>query len=278
MRFGKLMSVTVALVAGMAFGNLPTEIQVDLRMDEIDYVSGERVRCVVDVKNMAPETVSVGRPDSRDYLFVEVFCASDMRQLEVTTKKPFVVPFKLSSNQGQKFEVFLADYYPLREPRHYLARTVFVHRGTRFEGQYRAFDIVPGMKITGAVQMFSNRPGLTREFSLVQWSRKGHEHLFVGATDSGTSDRKWVTTDVGQLMKITKPTISILPSGEVVVLHRTNSDNFIRSEFWSMPDAIDFRSRQLVQDPETAGQNRVKEIYKEAGGVKAKGRPWWKLW
>lgn len=274
----KLLAVLVMAVAGFAFAEVPTEIQVDLKMDETDYVSGERVRCIVNVRNLTPGSLSVGFRDSTDFLFVEVFCASDMRQLDVTATKPFVVPFRLKSNQGQKFEVFLADYYPLREPRHYLARTVLVHDGTRFEGQYRAFDIVPGMRVTGAVQMFSNCEGLTREFTLLQWSRRGHEHLFVTAADSGVSERKWMTTDVGQLMKITKPTISILPGGEVIVLHRTNSDNFIRSEFWSMPNAIDFRSRQLVQDPETAGQNRVQEIYKESGGVKAKGRPWWKLW
>ena len=271
------MTVMMA-VAGFAFAESPSEITVDLKMDELDYVSGERLRCVLDVKNLSTGAVDVGHEGSPDHLFIEVFCSSDMQQLDVTARKPFVVPFRLKSNQGQKFEVFLGDYYPLREPRRYLARPVLVHGGIRFEGQYRAFDIVPGMKIGGAMQMFSNRPGLTREFSLVQWSRKGTEHLFLTAVDSGVSDRKWQATDVGSVMKITKPTISILAGGEVIVLHRTNSDNFIRSEFWSMPDALDFRSRQLVQDPETAGQNRVQEIYKESGGVKAKGRPWWKFW
>lgn len=275
---GKLIAVLAALVAGFASAELPSEISVDLKLDELDYVSGERVRGVVDVKNMAPEVVSCGFPDSRDLLIVEVFRASDMMQLDSVATKPFVAPFKIGSNQGQKLELFLADYYPLREPSRYLARPVLVHNGLRYVGQYRAFDIVPGMPSGGAMQMFSNRPGLTREFELVLWSRKGREHLFVTARDSGVSDRKWRTTDVGSMMKITKPTISILPTGEVVVLHRTSSDDFIRSEFWSMPDAIEFRSRQLVQDPETAGQNRVQEIYKESGGVKAKGRPWWKFW
>lgn len=278
MRTGKLILAMASLVAGMAFGELPSEISVDLKLDEIDYVAGERIRGVVDVKNMAPEIVSCGYPDSRDLVIVEVFRASDMMQLDSVAQKPFVAPFRIASNQGQKLEIFLADYYPLREARRYLARPVLIHGGVRYVGQYRAFDVVPGMQSGGAMQMFANRPGLTREFALVRWSRKGREHLFVTAKDSGTSDRKWLTTDVGTMMKITKPTISILPTGEVIVLHRTSSDDFIRSEFWSMPDAIEFRSRQLVQDPETAGQNRVQEIYKESGGVKAKGRPWWKFW
>ena len=87
-----------------------------------------------------------------------------------------------------------------------------------------------------------------------------------------------MTIDLGELMKITKPTISIMPTGEVVVLHRVDPDNFIRSEFWSVPDGIEFHRRELVQDPETAGTNRIRELYRGSGGVKPKEHPWWKFW
>ncbi len=253
-------------------------LSVDLRLDEIDYVVGERVRGVIDVKNMSPETISVGRANSKDRLFVEVYRASDMLELERTSERAFVAAFRLEMNEGQKLEVFLADHFALGEPRRYLARPVLVHGKKRYEGQYRAFDMVPGMRVSGALQMFANREGLSRRFELVRWGRKGTEHLFLTARDEGTSARKWRTTDVGAMMKISKPTISILPSGEVVVIHRTGPDHFIRSEFWSLPDALEFHSRELVQDPETAGQNRVQEMYNKAGGVKAVERPWWKFW
>ena len=268
-----------ALALGLAALAAPTsEISVDLKLDEIDYVSGERLRGVVDVKNMSPEKVSVGYSNSKDRLFIEVYRSSDMSQLERVRERPFVAPFRVDANEGQKLEIFLADHYALREPSRYLARPVLVHGGARYEGQYRAFDIVPGMQTAGARQMFANRPGLSREFELVRWSRKGREHLFLTAKDTGSGDRKWMTTDVGPMMKITKPTISILNGGEVIVIHRTGPDHFIRSEFWSMPDALEFRTRELVQDPATAGQNRVQDMYKESGGVKPVARPWWKFW
>ena len=204
-----------------------SEISVDLALDEIDYVSGERIRGVVDVKNMSPDSISVGRPASKDRLFVEVFRSSDMVQLQRGNEKPFVAPFRVDMNEGQKLEVFLADHYGLREPRRYLARPVLVHGGVRYEGQYRAFDVVPGLHISGALQQFANRPGLNRSFALVNWPRKGRQHLFVTAWDEGAGARKWVTTDVGPMMKITKPTVSVLPSGEVIVLHRGGPDSFI---------------------------------------------------
>ncbi len=274
-QFFRLVSLVLPLAAG-AVGTPP--ISVDLKLDELDYVVGERVRGVVDVKNMSPDTIGVGRATSKDRLFIEVYRSSDMRELERTNERPFVAAFQLEMNEGQKLETFLADHFALSEPRRYLARPVLVHGRTRYEGQYRAFDIVPGMRVTGALQMFSNRDGLSRRFELVRWMRKGCEHLFLTARDEGTSSRKWRTTDVGAMMKLTKPTVSILPGGEVVVVHRTGPDHFIRSEFWSLPDALEFHSRELVQDPETAGQNRVQEMYNKAGGVKAAPRPWWKFW
>ncbi len=269
--------VCLIVPCALLAANMPP-ISIDLQLDESDYVVGERVRGVIDVKNMSPHTISVGRADSQDRLFLEVFRASDMYELVRLAKHPFVAPFYIKMNEGQKLEVFLADHFALLEPRRYLARPVLVHGKKRYEGQYRAFDIVPGMHVTGAMQMFSNRAGLSRRFNLVQWARKGTEHLFLTAHDEGVSTRKWRTTDVGAMMKISKPTVSILPSGQVIIIHRTGPDHFIRSEFWSLPDALEFHSRELVQDPESAGQSRVQEMYNKAGGVKAVERPWWKFW
>ena len=97
------------------------------------------------------------------------------------------------------------------------------------------------------------------------------------ARDAGSSSRVWETRDLGATLRIDKPTVSVMPRGEVVVLHRLNQDQFVRTEFWSLPDALDFRSREAVGDPETAGTARVRELYKE-GGVKPKENPWWKFW
>lgn len=265
--------VSVAAVAAET-----SEITVNLKLDFGDNVVGERIRGVVDVVNISPATVSVGRKDSADRLFIEVFRSSDRSQLQKISDAPHVSSFYLKPNEGQKLETFLADYYGLRTPGRYLAKPVLVHDGVRFEGQVRAFDVVPGMRIGGALQMFSNHTGLRREFDLLTWSRGGREHLFITARDSGTSDKKWMTVDLGELMKITKPVISIMPTGEVVVLHRVDPDNFIRSEFWSVPAGIEFNRRELVQDPETAGTNRIRELYRGSGGVAPKEHPWWKFW
>ena len=109
------------------------------------------------------------------------------------------------------------------------------------------------------------------------WSRNHSEHVFLTARDSGASSRFWETRDLGQILRIEKPSISILPDGKVVVLHRLNRDQFVRTEFWSLPDELEYRMREAVGDPETAGTARVREMYKDSG-VKPKKNPWWKFW
>ena len=253
------------------------EITVDLKLAGGDFISGERIRGVIDVANSSPEKVSVGYSNSKDSLFVEVFRASDMKQLSRVGKNPFVAKFRVESSEGQKLETFLGDHYSLREPSRYLAKPVLVHDAVRYEGAIRAFDVVEGVKIAHAMQMFKNRKGLQREFELVYWNRNHSEHLFLAARDTGISNKRWETRDLGAILRIDKPSISILPTGEVVVLHRLNSDQFVRSEFWSLPDALEFRVREAVRDPETAGTARVRELYKE-GGIAPKENPWWKFW
>ena len=267
----------VSLVLSASLFAETSEIKVDLKLDGSDFVQGERIRGVVNIANPSPTKISVGYSNSRDSFFIEVFRASDLHQLPQTTRTPFVARFSLESSEGQRLETFLGDHYGLREPSRYLAKPVLVHGGVRFEGQPRAFDVVDGVRVGSAMQMFANRKGLQREFELVYWAKSHGEHLYLKAKDAGSSSRRWTTWDLGPILRLDKPTIGILPSGAVIVLHRLNQDQFVRSEFWSLPDELAFRGRQAVSDPTTAGTARVRELYKEKG-VAPKENPWWKFW
>ncbi len=274
----KILLLGICGISAALFAAPPlSEITVDLKLDQITYVVGERVRGVVDVRNMSPDKVSVGYLNSEDRFIIEVFRSAGGEQLARLTKTPITAGFRVDSNEGQKLEVFLGDHFDLSEERRYLARPVLIHSGVRYEGQLRAFDIVPGMFLSRALQIFSNEQNLNRQFELVRWTRGDTEHLFLKSQDTGASERHWTTFDLGAVMKITKPTVSIMSDGKVVVFHRLDPDYFVRSEFWSLPTTLEFREHVLVRDPETAGQARVQELYKEKG-IPAKSNPWWKFW
>lgn len=258
---------------------LPSEITVKLNMDHDSYVAGERLRAVVDVANASADDIDCrNKPNSPDQLFIELFRSSDGHQYDKLSEKPFVAAFALLSGEGQKLEVILADHFGFHEKTRYRARAVLVHDDMRFESAFRHFDLVPGMPCGGALQMFSNQAGLKREFELVHWGRNQVEHIFLKAKDAGTSSREWHTIDLGPVLRVTRPKISVMPSGEVFVLHRASQDMFIRSVFWSLPGAFEFQEREKMVDPDVAGAARVKELYKEAGSMEPVKKAWWKFW
>lgn len=253
-----------------------SEISVKLIPDRREYIVGERIRAVVDVANSSADSIDVGKPGSLDILRIEVFRARDMASRERVGGKPFVAPFMLHSSEGQKLETFIGDHFPLHDPVRYLARAVLIHAGSRYESSLVSFDVVPGMTVGRAMQMFKNSPGLKRTFEIVYWMRGQREHLFLKASDEG--GKVWRTTDLGGLLRITEPKISVMPNGEVVVLHRATQNQFMRSVFWSLPDALDFREQEPMVDPDVAGSERMRDLYMESGGVTPVKKSWWKFW
>ena len=253
-----------------------SEISVKLVPERREYVVGERIRAVVDVANSSADSIDVGKPGSADILRIEVFRARDMASRDRVGNKPFVAPFMLHSSEGQKLETFIGDHFPLHDPVRYLARAVLIHAGSRYESSLVSFDVVPGMTVGRAMQMFKNSPGLKRTFEIVYWMRGRREHLFLKASDEG--GRVWRTTDLGGLLRITEPKISVMPNGEVIVLHRATQNQFMRSVFWSLPNALDFRRQEPMVDPDVAGSERMRDLYMEAGGVTPVKKSWWKFW
>ena len=275
------MKKTILFVLPFAVANAyavaaPSEISVKLVPERREYIVGERIRAVVDIANSSADSIDVGKPGSADIFRLEAYRASDMASRPRIGNRPFVAPFLLHSSEGQKLETFIGDHFTLNDPVRYLARGVLVHDGSRFESSLVSFDVVPGMRVGGAMQMFSNKPGLKRMFELVYWMRGQREHLFLKAKDEG--GRTWRTTDLGVLLRISEPKISVMPNGEVVVLHRATQDQFMRSVFWSLPEVLDFRKQEPMVDPDIAGSQRMRDLYMESGGVTPVKKAWWKFW
>ena len=265
------------ILCGAVFAAPPqSEIAVKLVPERREYVVGERLRAIVDIANSSADSIDVGKPGSADVLRIEVFRARDMASRDRVGNKPFVAPFLLHSSEGQKLEMFIGDHFALHDPVRYLARAVLIHGGVRYESSLASFDVVPGMTVGKAMQMFSNNPGLKRTFEIAYWMRGQREHLFLKAKDEG--GRIWRTTDLGPILRITEPKISVMPNGEVVVLHRATQNQFMRSVFWSLPNVLDFRKQEPMVDPDVAGSQRMRDLYMESGGVTPVKKAWWKFW
>ena len=270
--------VAILAISAAANAALPSEITVKLKMNYSEYVIGERIRCVVDVANASADIVDVGSKGADDRLLVELYRASDNKRYGKMSKHAFVAPFTLHSGEGQRLEACLGDHFRMDEATRYLARAVLVHGGMRFESAVKSFTVVPGLNCGGALQMFKNRPNLKREFELVHWGRNQAEHIFLKVQDTGSSNRRWTTADLGTVIRVTEPKVSVLPSGEVITLHRATQDAFIRTVFWSLPEAFEFQEHEQMLDPDVAATVRVKELYEDSGGVAPVKKAWWKFW
>ena len=273
-----LIAIASTLSCRLAAAEKLTELTVKLTLQKGDYIAGERIKAVVDVANASPDPIDARGPDAPDRLILELYRASDRHQFAKTSDKPYVEPFALLSGEGQILDVYLAEHFPIVESTRYFVRAVLIHKDIRYESALKSFNVVPGLRCGGAVQMFANKEGLRRDFELVHWGRDKVDHLFLKARDAGNSTRVWTTTDLGPYLSMTRPKVSVLPSGEVMTLHRTTQDAFIRTEFWSLPDVFEFNLHELMLDPDVAGAERVKELYKEAGGVEPVKKAWWKFW
>lgn len=270
------------LLAAMALAGVwaapRSEISVRLAMDNSIYVDGERVRAVVSVDNGSTDPIDARTAGSPSKLILELFRASDRGQQKKLSDKPFTAGFALLSGEGQKLETFFADHFKMEKSTRYLARAVLVHDGYRYESAMKSFDTIPGLPCGEATQLFANNRNLRRHFELVHYERDRISHLFLKATDGGISSKRWQTTDLGPLLRVTEPRISVQPSGEVIVLHRATQDTFLRTVFWSLPTAFELHERETMADPDVAGAERVKELYRDSGGLEPVKKAWWKFW
>ena len=158
----------IVLLMGLATGvaaaaALPSEISVQVRMDQSEYVIGERIRAVIAVENGSADVIDARTPASPDKLILELYRASDRYQFEKGSEdRPYVAGFALLSGEGQKLEVYYGDHFPVDDTIRYLARAVLVHDQTRYESALKSFTVVPGLRRGGALQIFEGQDNLKR--------------------------------------------------------------------------------------------------------------------
>lgn len=281
LRIAAAAAFAAAAFAAGAQQRTACEISVSFKPDHTEYISGERIRGVVSVINASTEMLHGNGPGAPDLLFLEAKVKSSRGEERIDAAKgePFTVRFAIDPSHRQNFEVFVDRHFPMLNETRYLIRPVLVHGGARYEGSWRSISVVPGMKLGEYVQMFSNVEGLRRDFTLVYWGRDRLEHLFLKIRDTTPSGKFYHRTrDLGPIMRVTKPTLSVSPRGEVTITRRNAQDSFARSVFWSLPDVFEHHKTESLVDPDVAGSAAVKATYKSGKPLKAKETKWWQFW
>jgi hypothetical protein len=273
---GWAVRAAVAVLAGAAAAQ---QIEVSMTLAYTVFVVGEPVLVQIETVNATPDLLDIGSEQAKDTVFVEITKGGRHSEVEAFNPASIVGVVQLKPGQTFKHKVELDKWFPLVAEGRYGVRTVLVHDGTRYESSKKSFDVVPGLPVQDAVQMFVKRPNTKRMFKLVYWHRNQCERLFLRVEDD-PAGKVWDSLDLGSLLRLTAPRLDISPEGEVTVVHRATQDAFIRTVLWSLPDSVEVVERNNLLDPEISASQRVRALYGEMAddGKAEKKKPWWKFW
>jgi len=254
------------------------QLDVTLTLAYSSFVTGEPVLAQFEVLNATRDLIEIGTPNAKDKLVMEISKGGEYNEVAPFNAESFVGAVTLKPGESFQHKLELDKWYALTEEGKYIARLVVVHDGMRYESAKRSFDVVPGLPIKEAVQMFVNRPNQKRLFKLVHWTRNQSDRLFLRIEDD-PGNKIWDSIDLGVLLRTTDPKIDISPEGEVTVVHRSTQDAFIHTVIWSLPDNVDVQERSQLLDPEISASQRVRSLYGEmSSDKKEEKKSWWKFW
>ena len=273
---------TVALGGAVLFACVAAAQQLDVKLTLAYnvFVVGEPLLVQLEVLNVTRDLIDVGGKNSKDALVVEITKGGQYNDVVPFNTEPVIGAFQLKPGQVFQQKVELDKWFSVIEEGKYMVRLVIVHDGMRYESVKKSFDVVPGLPVKDAMQMFVKREKLKRMFKLVYWHRNQVDRLFLRIDDE-PGGKVWDTMDLGPLLRLVDPKIDISPEGEVTVVHRSTQDAFTRTVLWSLPDAVEVVERNSLVDPEISASQRVKALYGEMaddGSGADKKKAWWKFW
>ncbi len=273
---GGALLFAAVLLAGAAAAQ---QVEVTMTLAYTAFVVGEPVLVQIEAVNATRDLLDIGGAESKDEVFVEITKGDRYNEIDAFNPAPIVGAAQLKPGQTFRHKVELDKWFALGAEGRYAVRTVLVHNGMRYESSKKSFDIVPGMPIKDAVQMFLKRPNSKRLFKLVYWHRNQSERLFLRIEDD-PDGKVWDSLDLGTLLRLSEPKLDISPDGEVTVVHRATQDAFIRTVLWSLPDNVEVVERNNLLDPEISASQRVRALYGEMAddGKEEKKKAWWKFW
>lgn len=235
-------------------------IDLDFDFAVCDYVVGEPVQATLKIRNQSTRQITLGIPGSPEALRLEIRQLKD-RDLIESAAGGNIITSAVTLKPGDLYEKNFTcnELYDLSVPGKYLVNVVTVAFDQQYESKPRILNVVPGIPLKKATQMFSSNPGLQRTFSLVTWRRNEYDSLFVRIQDTPTG-KIWNTIYLAPILRQNDPRIDVAPTGEITILHRSSQYYYQRTLLWSLPNEVLIRARDLLRDPDNAMAARLNNL------------------
>jgi hypothetical protein len=261
----------VLLLAGYA----GAQMTVDMNLNQSVYILGEAVRADVRIVNHATTPLIVGPGGYRQNgLFFQI---TDGRHDTLEPSQPgtpMISDLRLPGGETYRSAFELDEWYPMGKAGSYIVTAMVRRDDRRYETTSRAIDIVPGLEIKTAIQLFADRPDFQRKLSLVYFMRRQAEFLFLRITDT-PGDRTWSTLELGKLLRTTPPTIGVTNDGVITIFHRATQDVYLKTRMKSTANGVELVGQEQIVDTHSMDILQAQQIQKIAEDRNKKQSHWW---
>ncbi|MFZ4395972.1 MAG: hypothetical protein ACOYOU_10150 [Kiritimatiellia bacterium] len=236
------------------------QMSAEFTLNQSVYLVGEAIRADVCIVNHATTPFMVGSGINRQNgLFFQI---TDRRHDTLTLSQPgasMISNLLLPGGETHRAAFELDEWYPLGKTGSYIATAMVRRDDRRYESVSRAFDIVPGLEIKTAIQLFADLPDSQRKLSLVYFVRRQAEYIFLRITDT-PGDRVWSTLELGRLLRTTPPTIEVASDGLVIIVHRATQDVYLRTQVKSTVRGVELLGQEQILDRRAAEHAPVEQM------------------
>lgn len=169
-----------------------------------------------------------------------LFPQNEPKQLEQIMVEP---------GDRQDFFVNLDDVFGRLPQGKYSVHAILINGDAKTSSELVNFEVVKGIEI---LKLKSLREGLIANeflsYSLLYWVRDGGEQLFL-RIDNLRTGKLYDFVQLGNLVRVAKPSIRFLPQNVVEILHQNSRDNFIKTRISVGGDSCVLLTRDKVINP-----------------------------
>lgn len=232
------LALLLVVLAGALRAASAEEI-VTVRMMHSKYMQFEPVVLFVTVKNITDDMIifsdqKTGGDATLDFMIERGPVEWVRRRAEGgMTGKVRILP-------GGQREVMieLSRWYDVMQEGTFMLKAVVSYGGDRFESAPVRFEITNGLPLEKLTRMAPGG-GRARTYSLRYLSRERSERLFLRIDEAESGDN-FGSFDLGPLMRVRKPDLTVDGSGVITVTHQSGIDRVTRSVFKTEGEVVEF--------------------------------------
>jgi hypothetical protein len=236
-------AATAALAAIPLVGS--AQIRLAVRTEHQVYLQYETAHAFVTIYNDGENVLSIcdgatGACSRLEFL-IEKRGGDTVRRVQDGSP---VGRLQILPGEQRELVVDLTQWYDVREMGRYLVRAALVVDGEYLLSEHSMLDVVRGLEILSVTRGVLGYAAMQRTYSLRYWRRDRHEFLFL-TVDENPSELNQGVFQLGRLIRVAQPRLSVDARGNVEVYHQSSSKSFVRTTLRSDGDGVRFIDQRI---------------------------------